>query len=625
MKRTLHFYFLLAGLLLVSNGVFAQTWEERVVNGDFEGSDFSSFAVSVKNEGSQDLDSNDIVVDDDDANNHCAKISFTANPWNTEFVIKLTEPLAEGDSILFAIRAKTSSSRIARLVSDEVGMIVVDGGGVWTTFTYKEVVKAELKGCQAITLRFNRTSSKSDVFHFDDISLKVLKDAPIEFADAKVKEICVNLWDANKDGELGIREAATVKYISDNIFTGKTDITSFDELQYFVGVESLRGFQGCTNLTSVIIPNSVKTIENLSFDGCTSLKSVVIPNSVEIIGSCSFQNCSSLTSIELPNSLLELGHQVFNGCSSLTSLTIPKSVWLIQSNPVAGCNNLTSLTVDEDNIHFDSRDNCNAIIHTSSISLVGGCKNTVIPSSVTSINGWAFSGCDLTAVTIPSSVTFIGYDAFEGCDNLESIEVESNNSVFDSRDNCNAIITTAENMLVVGCKTTIIPSSVTSIGGGAFYGSGLTAITIPDGVTNIEGGAFQDCTGLTSVSIPNSVTRISIGAFCGCVNLEEVISHIEEPFEISQSVFSRYGINDEWAEFTAATLYVPVGTKTKYEATPAWNLFHNIVEKDLTSINETKLQTSSAITPAIYSLSGQKLTTPKKGINIINGKKVVIK
>ena len=80
MKSTLHFCLLLAGLLLVSNEVFAQTWEERTVNGDFEGSDYSSFAINVKNEGTRDLDANDIVVDDDDANNHCVRISFTANP-----------------------------------------------------------------------------------------------------------------------------------------------------------------------------------------------------------------------------------------------------------------------------------------------------------------------------------------------------------------------------------------------------------------------------------------------------------------------------------------------------------------------------------------------------------------
>lgn len=671
MKRTLHYCLLLAGLLLAGNG-FAQTLEERIVNGDFEGSDYSSFAINVKDEGSRDLDANDIVVDDDDVNNHCAKITFTANPTSTEFIIRLTEPFSKGDMIQFSMRAKTSSSRDANLTSEELGRFTVKGGGEWNTCTYSGTVGAEKNGCQTITLRFNRPSSKSDVFHFDDISLKVMKDAPIEFADAKVKEICVNFWDTNRDGELSLYEAAVVTEIYDYMFTWKTDITSFDELQYFVGLEKVRGFWGCSNLTSIVLPNSVKTIESEAFSGCTSLKSVVIPNSVEYINSEAFKDCSSLTSIELPNSLLELYNSPFGGCSSLTSLTIPKSVKRINSNPAAGCSSLMSLTVEEGNKHYDSRENCNAIIETYSNTLVGGCKNTIIPNSVTNIGAGAFSGSGLTAITIPNSVTrigegafgscsgltsisipnsvtsidreafggcsgltsiaipksvtSIGYDVFNGCSGLENIEVESNNVVYDSRENCNAIIMTAENKLIVGCRNTIIPSTVTTIGDAAFHWcSGLTAIAIPEGVMTIEGGAFSWCTGLTFVSIPNSVTSIGNGAFQGCAGLEEVISHIEEPFEIYKDVFGGYGIDAQWIEFTTATLYVPIGTKTKYEATPAWNLFQNIVEKDLTSIKETVQQPFSTKLPVIYSLSGQKLTAPKKGVNIINGKKVVIK
>ena len=188
-----------------------------------------------------------------------------------------------------------------------------------------------------------------------------------------------------------------------------------------------------------------------------------------------------------------------------------------------------------------------------------------------------------------------------------------------------AVTYDTENILIVGCKNTIIPSTVTTIGDAAFSGCGLTSIIIPDGVTTIESGAFCWCTALTSVSIPNSVTSIGNVAFQGCAGLKEVISHIEEPFEISKDVFGGYGIDNQWIDFTTATLYVPAGTKSKYEATPSWNLFQNIVEKDFTSIKDIKLQSFSTTSPFIYSLSGQKQRTLKKGINIIKGKKIVVK
>ncbi|MBR4552687.1 MAG: leucine-rich repeat domain-containing protein, partial [Bacteroidaceae bacterium] len=189
---------------------------------------------------------------------------------------------------------------------------------------------------------------------------------------------------------------------------------------------------------------SVTSIERYAFYDCTGLTSITIPSSVTSIGKWAFFGCSGLTSINIPNSVTSIGERTFLGCTGLTSITIPSSVTSIGRSAFYGCTGLTSIT---------------------------------IPSSVTSIGGDAFWGCTgLTSITIPSSVTSIEGNAFSNCTGLSSIKVEAGNKKYDSRHNCNAIIETASNTLVAGCKTTTIPSSVTSIGSYAFSGcTGLTS------------------------------------------------------------------------------------------------------------------------------------------------------
>ncbi len=177
-------------------------------------------------------------------------------------------------------------------------------------------------------------------------------------------------------------------------------------------------------------------------------------------------------------SVTRIGDKAFNGCGELTSVSIPNSVTSIGEYAFEDCTELTSVT---------------------------------IPNSVTSIDSYAFLYCNgLETIIIGSGVTNIGTDAFAGCSILTSISVEESNSTFDSRDNCNAIIQTETNILVLGCKNTTIPNSVTSIGEDAFYGSDLESITIPNSVTTIANGAFSNCINLTEITIPESVTSIGI-------------------------------------------------------------------------------------------------------------------
>ena len=289
--------------------------------------------------------------------------------------------------------------------------------------------------------------------------------------------------------------------------------------------------------TDLIIPNGVKCIGSYSFNGCTTLKSVTIPNSVTSIGKSAFRNCSGLTNVTIPDGVTNIDDLVFYGCSGLTNVTIPDNVTRIGDYAFSGCGGLTNVTIPDgvtnigDYVFYGCSGLTNVKIPDNVTSIgdyaFSGCSgltNVKIPDNVTSIGDYAFSGCSgLTNVKIPDNVTSIGDYAFN-CIGLTSITVNDNNKVYNSRDNCNAIIYTNTNTLLFGCKNTVIPDTVTSIGDYAFYGcTDLKSITIPDSVTSIGVYAFSGCTGLISVKIGNGVTTLSGFYFGNNKNLRNIV------------------------------------------------------------------------------------------------------
>ena len=315
----------------------------------------------------------------------------------------------------------------------------------------------------------------------------------------------------------------------------------------------------------------------------------------DVIGEYAFENCSGLTSVTFPSSVTSIGEYAFSGCSGLTSVTIPSSVTSIGDSAFSGCSNLKECNC----ILASDLENSLVLSHRFwyriPVDVIKYYQNgqeltkLEIPFGVDRIGDCSFyKGANLTSVTIPSSVTSIGSVAFGNCSGLTSVT---------------------------------IPSSVTSIGSSAFSGcSGLTSVTIPSSVTSIGWSAFSGCSGLTSVTIPSSVTSIGDSAFEGCSGLTSVYVSWESPLSINASIFEN--VNTK-----SCILYVPKRTYDDYWLSN-WGVFDNIEEYDVTGIDN--VTTSSDVKEiSRYSVNGQRLKVPTKGLNIVkysdgSVKKVVV-
>ena len=337
-------------------------------------------------------------------------------------------------------------------------------------------------------------------------------------------------------------------------------------IPYGVKIIKESAFRDYNKIKIITIPDSVTDIEQSAFARCKGLTSIAIPNSVKSIGDEAFASCIGLTSLTIPSSVTSIAGNAFYGCSGLESITvdidnpnyksennciltkdgktlisgckksiIPDGVTSIAEYAFGACSELASIAIPNSvtSIGKGAFQHCEKLIRTNipngvtsiSESVFYECSNLAninIPDGVTDIGETAFCECSkLTNLTIPKSVTSINEDAFAYCADLTSIKVDADNPNYKSVNNC--ILTKDGKTLILGCKTSVIPDGVTSIGNGAFFGNGgLTSIIIPDSVTSIGNRAFFGCDGLTSITIPNSVTSIGEEVFFCCEKLESI-------------------------------------------------------------------------------------------------------
>ncbi|MBO7134916.1 MAG: leucine-rich repeat protein, partial [Bacteroidales bacterium] len=359
-----------------------------------------------------------------------------------------------------------------------------------------------------------------------------------------------------------------------------------------IGQEAFRYCEGLTG--ELTIPNSVTNIYNNAFSDCENISSVIIGNGITIIYQGVFFGCTRMTYISISNSVTTIVRGAFNGCYGLTSVTIPNTVTSIGESAFGGVRNIEyngtatgspwgALTV---NGYIDG----NLVYTDETRTNLTGCSTLTtdveIPNSVTSIGDYAFYRCDsLSSITIPNSVTSIGNRVFSYCSGLEVFSVEPDNTIYDSRNNCNAIIETETNSLIYGCKNTIIPNSITSIGDYAFFYSGLTGtLIIHDSITNIGQGAFWGCSDIETITIGLMVETINGDAFYSCSNITDINVRTYTPPVLGVDAFRE-------STYTDAKVWCTCGTVDVYINNSDWGQFSNI-RNDTTALFNIVVQTA---------------------------------
>ena len=315
---------------------------------------------------------------------------------------------------------------------------------------------------------------------------------------------------------------------------GSGDLTipasvTYQEKSYPVVAIDERAFSNRHGITSISIPNSVKSIGEWAFSNCSELTSITIPNSVTSIGSYAFYRCFGLTSITIPDNVTRIEEYTFYNCTGLTSAVIGDNITVIGQYAFNGCSALTNVTIGNGVTDIERY----AFLNCPNI------ENLLLGNSLKNIGRQAFYGCaKLTNVELPNSLTTIRQEAFRDCSGLTSIS---------------------------------IPDSVTIIELAAFYNcTGLTNVSFGKALWSIGPTAFDGCIGLTTVTLHENIADIENNAFYGCTGLTSVTCEAQNPPGMGSDVFGAC------ENFTA--VYIPCGSMQAYYDSQAWRNYRNFLK-----------------------------------------------
>ena len=405
--------------------------------------------------------------------------------------------------------------------------------------------------------------------------------------DLITKQITIKL---DKAGTLPDRIASSKKYKITNLkIIGEINGTDWNMIREMAG----RNYQESStegNL-SVLDLSEARIVEGGDDYYYDNLFNNKVYTSNDEIGEYAFAYCRGLTSLTLPAGITSIGRSAFVGCSGLTSLILPAGITSIDSYAFYSCSGLMSLTLPT------------GITSIGEYAFMGcsGLTSLTLPASITSIGEYAFDKCSgLTSLTIPVGITSISNGAFMGCSGLTSLTLHAGITS----------IGISAFAYCSGLTSLTLPAGITSISNGAFKGcSGLTSLTLHAGITSIGDVAFSGCSGLTSLILPASITSIGSYAFSSCSGLTSIYVYPDIVPKMGSDVF--YDVDKK-----NCTLYVPQGTKQDYFLADVWGDFENIVEYDPTGIDKTTTSTDVEEVSR-YSVNGQRLVGPTKGLNIV--------